>query len=265
MGAYTTNNYFYKPALGATGETEMGYFDAALDAVDLVIKANLDAKHNQNADTDLDTTFEATFMKKADSLSDISNVGADTPTDKYALMGDGDSWESRALVEADISDLGTYATTSQTFYIGTTQVAINRASAALTLAGLTLTGVTMGGNIVMADKYITGIGSASFTQELDLGSKTAAFSVDFATDQNQKCTLTANTITLTLDTTNVGVGHYGLKIVNGGLATLTWASESGVIYFPSGDDPDLTSSGTDIVSFYYDGTNWYGQAGIDFS
>jgi len=109
MGAYTTNNYFYKPALGATGETEMGYFDAALDAVDLVIKANLDAKHNQNADTDLDATFEATFMKKADSLSDISNVGADTPTDKYALMADGDSWESRALVEADISDLGTAA------------------------------------------------------------------------------------------------------------------------------------------------------------
>ena len=41
-------------------------------------------------------------------LSDMSDVGATTPTDKYALMADGDSWESRALVEADISNLGTY-------------------------------------------------------------------------------------------------------------------------------------------------------------
>ena len=41
-------------------------------------------------------------------LSDLSNVGATTPPDKYVLIADGDSWESRALVEADISDLGTY-------------------------------------------------------------------------------------------------------------------------------------------------------------
>ena len=41
-------------------------------------------------------------------LSDMSDVGSTTPTDKYALMADGESWESRALVEADISDLGTY-------------------------------------------------------------------------------------------------------------------------------------------------------------
>jgi len=41
-------------------------------------------------------------------LSDMSDVGVTTPTDKYVLVADGDSWESRALVEADISDLGTY-------------------------------------------------------------------------------------------------------------------------------------------------------------
>jgi len=46
----------------------------------------------------------------ATQLSDLSDVGVTTPTDKNALMADGDSWESRALVEADISDLGTYLT-----------------------------------------------------------------------------------------------------------------------------------------------------------
>ena len=46
----------------------------------------------------------------ASQLSDLSDVGVTTPTDKYVLVADGDSWESRALVEADISDLGSYAT-----------------------------------------------------------------------------------------------------------------------------------------------------------
>lgn len=39
MGAYTSNNYFYKPALGAFGAVEKGYYDSALDATDLIIKS----------------------------------------------------------------------------------------------------------------------------------------------------------------------------------------------------------------------------------
>lgn len=122
-----------------------------------------------------------------------------------------------------------------------------------------------GANLALGDNNITGIGSASFTQELDNGSKTASFSIDFVTDQKQKVTLTANTMTLTLDTTSVGVGNYLLKIVNGGLATLTWASETGSVFWPGGTAPTLTSSGTDIVTFYFDGTNWYGVASLAFS
>jgi len=122
----------------------------------------------------------------------------------------------------------------------------------------------LGGNLDAKDKNIIGIGSAGFTQELDNGTKTASFTIDFSTDQKQKVTLTANTMTLTLDTTNVKVGNYILKIVNGGLATLTWASESGSIYWVGKTKPTLTSSGTDIVAFYFDGTNWYGMASLNF-
>lgn len=121
-----------------------------------------------------------------------------------------------------------------------------------------------GGNFVMGDYNITGIGRASFTQEYDNGSKTANFTIDFDVDQKQKVTLTANTMTLTLDTTSVGVANYLLKIVNGGLATLTWAAETGSVYWPGGTEPTLTSSGTDIVTFYFDGTDWYCMAGLDF-
>jgi hypothetical protein len=44
----------------------------------------------------------------ASQLSDLSDVNTSTPTDRNVLVADGVDWESRALVEADISDLGTY-------------------------------------------------------------------------------------------------------------------------------------------------------------
>jgi hypothetical protein len=78
-------------------------------------------------------------------------------------------------------------------------------------------------------------------------------------------TLTANTMTLTLDTTFDGVGNYTLKIVNGWLATLTWASESWTIKWAGGVAPTLTSSGTDIIAFYYDGTDWWGVGSLNFA
>jgi len=42
-----------------------------------------------------------------ESIGDLSDVGDSTATAGNVLVADGDSWESRALTEADISDLGT--------------------------------------------------------------------------------------------------------------------------------------------------------------
>ena len=58
----------------ATGIIEQGT-NTDTDVADAVTK-----KHSQNTDTDLDATFEATFVKKADTvnvLSDITSAGAD--------------------------------------------------------------------------------------------------------------------------------------------------------------------------------------------
>ena len=124
----------------------------------------------------------------------------------------------------------------------------------------------LGGTLDCQDNTITGAASIGFTQEFDNGSKTTDFSVDFSTDQKQKATLTANTMTLTFDTTTTKVGNYILKIVNGGLATLTWAVEgAGNFKWVGGTAPTLTSSGTDIVSMYFDGTDVYGGASLNFS
>jgi len=43
-------------------------------------------------------------------LSDLTDVGDSTPTDKNALMANGTTFESRPIVEADVSDLDKYTT-----------------------------------------------------------------------------------------------------------------------------------------------------------
>ena len=44
-------------------------------------------------------------------LADLNDVTSATPTNRYVLFGNGTSWSSRAITEADISDLQAYLTT----------------------------------------------------------------------------------------------------------------------------------------------------------
>lgn len=122
----------------------------------------------------------------------------------------------------------------------------------------------LGGDLDAQNNTIDDVQTVQFNSEIDNGSKTTDATITWDNAQKQKVTLTANTITLTL-ANPTSVGNFLLKVVNGGLATLTWAASTGSVYFPAGTDPSLTSSGTDIVSFYYDGTNFYGVASLDFS
>jgi hypothetical protein len=46
----------------------------------------------------------------ASQLSDLSDVNTSTPTNRFVLVADGVDYEARLLVEADISDLGSYLT-----------------------------------------------------------------------------------------------------------------------------------------------------------
>jgi len=65
---------------------------------------------------DYDVEWAAAPGAGASQLSELSDVGVTTATNRNGLMADGDSWESRAIVEADISDLGTYITTTSVTY-----------------------------------------------------------------------------------------------------------------------------------------------------
>lgn len=64
------------------------------------------------AGTGLDGTVTiASTGGGASQLTDLSDVNTSTPTNRFVLVADGVDFESRALVEADISDLQTYLTT----------------------------------------------------------------------------------------------------------------------------------------------------------
>ncbi len=61
-----------------------------------------------------DGTFATPAGSGATQLSDLTDVNTSTPTDRNVLVADGIDWESRALLEADISDLQAYALASHT-------------------------------------------------------------------------------------------------------------------------------------------------------
>ena len=56
------------------------------------------------------TDKPSTFPPEAHDLDFHSDIGITAPANRHGLMYDGAAWENRLLVEADISDLGTYLT-----------------------------------------------------------------------------------------------------------------------------------------------------------
>ena len=89
--------------------------------------------------------------------------------------------------------------------------------------------------------------------------------IDWNTSQKQNLTITGTGCTVSF-TNPLGACNLLLKVVQGdGSDTVgTWDSD---IKWAGGSAPTLsTGSGNiDIISFYFDGTNYYGVASLDFS
>jgi len=106
--------------------------------------------------------------------------------------------------------------------------------------------------------------SVTFHEEWDNGNSGATATIPWLT-QKQKITLTSATVTLTF-TAPVGVGNFLLKVVQdaSGSRTVTWPA---AVLWPGGSAPTLSTaaSSVDIVSFYYDGSNYYGVASLAFA
>ena len=111
--------------------------------------------------------------------------------------------------------------------------------------------------------------------------RTASFAVQSGTDAvsikwnlgNKYHLLLENSSTVAFTTNPINPCNLLLKIAqgDGGSNTITWAVTSGTIYWAGGgvlntDEPTLTTTDdkTDILSFYFDGTNYFGVASLDF-
>jgi hypothetical protein len=107
----------------------------------------------------------------------------------------------------------------------------------------------------------------AFPSEYNNGNQAGASGLDWNNGQKQRATLTGNvTYTFTaLDVTG-GAASLTLRLIQDGTGgrTVTWPA--GVLW-PGGTAPTLSTaaSAIDIITFYWDGTNYYGAALLDFS
>ena len=107
-------------------------------------------------------------------------------------------------------------------------------------------------------------GEAYFESEIDNSNSGAAKTIDWTAGNKQKVTLSANcTFTFTAPT---GPTNLLLKMTQDGTGsrTVTWPA---AVKWPQGIDPTLSTGAgdIDIVTFYYDGTNYYGAVGLNYS
>jgi len=118
--------------------------------------------------------------------------------------------------------------------------------------------------VVSVAKNLVGLQTGTFAAEFDNGNSGGAAAIDFNEGQKQRITLTANS-TFTF-TDPLGPGNFILKLIQDGTGsrTVTWPA---AVLWPSGTAPTLSTAGgsVDLVSLYFDGTNYYASAALEFS
>lgn len=166
----------------------------------------------------------------ASELSDLSDVNTSTPTNKYVLVADGVDFESRLLVEADISDLGSYL---ENIVDDTTPELGGELDAGANSIGFTLQ------TVAEADGTTT---------------------IDWKLGNHCKVTLgaQAETFTFTAPSNPCNLTLIVVQDATGG-RDITWPATVKWL----GTEATWTDGGASkgiVVGFIYDGTNYWGQA-----
>lgn len=130
----------------------------------------------------------------------------------------------------------------------------------------TLTNKTLTSPVIATPSISTewdfGAHTAGFT-ETDNGNSSTADTIDWRISNKQKSTLTGNcTFTFTAPTKPCSLI---LKLVQDatGSRTVTWPA---TVHWPAATAPTLTTTASkvDIITFYFDGTTYFGNSSLNF-
>jgi hypothetical protein len=122
---------------------------------------------------------------------------------------------------------------------------------------------SISGTLDCNNQNIQEVKTVTFT-EVDNGNSSTADTIDWGAGLKQKSTLTGNcTYTFTAP---AGPCNLLLRLIQDGTGsrTVTWPA---AVKWSGGAAPTLTTtaSAVDIISFYYNGSDYYAQAGLAFS
>jgi len=132
----------------------------------------------------------------------------------------------------------------------------------------TTSGRNLQGSSVLLDDNdnMSDLHTATFDAEYDHGLAHSTCAIDWNNGQKQRVLLDQDC--LFAFTAPPGPGNFLLKVVQMGAFTApTWdASSPAAVLFPGGTAPTITtgSGAIDIISFYYDGTDYYAVQSLDF-
>ena len=159
------------------------------------------------------------------------------------------------FVASATGNLAPYTGTNLTFNSSTGELG----ATILSNGTITLTGGALSG---VANMEVTE--TITFDLEYDNGNSGGTDTVDWGNGNKQKSTMTgACTYTFTAPD---GPCNVILKLIQDGTGTRvpTWP---GTVKWPAGTEPtwSTAASSIDIISFYFDGTSYFGSAGIAFA
>jgi len=117
-----------------------------------------------------------------------------------------------------------------------------------------------------ADGYdIINVDVATNDAEYSMGNQSTSLTLNANNGNFQTFNLNGNVTSVTMVPPLTGIGRFQWRIVQNASYTISgWPAS---VLWPGGTDPTITTgaSSIDIITFYWNGTNWYGIWGGDFS
>jgi hypothetical protein len=122
------------------------------------------------------------------------------------------------------------------------------------------------GITINSTNQMSGVVTAGFASEFNAGNSSTAATINWNNGQRQVLTLTGSPAVLTFTAPTTGVGNFMLRIVQDatGGRTITWPAS---VRWPGGTAPTINTAAATvhIVSFYYNGTLYYGVGSLSFA